>query len=60
MGKLQNTLHIITQGSYLHKERKTVVVKQESKMEAQLPVHSSGHIFCFGYVLVSSLRQRLK
>ena len=46
MRKLQNTLYITTQGSYLHKERETLVV-------AQLPVHSIGHIFCFGNVLVS-------
>ena len=47
MRKLQNTLYITTQGSYLHKERKTVVVKQDRKMVAQLLVHSIGHIFLF-------------
>ena len=53
MRKLQNTLYITTQGSYLHKERETIVVEQERKKVAQLPVHSIGHIFCFGNVLVS-------
>ncbi|KYK95300.1 type I-C CRISPR-associated endonuclease Cas1c [Aggregatibacter actinomycetemcomitans] len=53
MQKLQNTLYITTQGSYLHKERETLVVEQEKKKVAQLPVHSIGHIFCFGNVLVS-------
>ncbi|WP_233141647.1 type I-C CRISPR-associated endonuclease Cas1c [Aggregatibacter actinomycetemcomitans] len=53
MRKLQNTLYITTQGSYLHKERETLVVEQEKKKVAQLPVHSIGHIFCFGNVLVS-------
>ncbi|HGO5857015.1 TPA: type I-C CRISPR-associated endonuclease Cas1c [Mannheimia haemolytica] len=53
MRKLQNTLYITTQGSYLHKERETLVVQQECKKVAQLPVHSIGHIFCFGNVLVS-------
>ncbi|QLB19096.1 type I-C CRISPR-associated endonuclease Cas1c [Mannheimia granulomatis] len=53
MRKLQNTLYITTQGSYLHKERETLVVEQERKKVAQLPVHSMGHIFCFGNVLVS-------
>ncbi|MEF1523377.1 CRISPR-associated endonuclease Cas1, partial [Neisseria gonorrhoeae] len=38
---------------YLHKERETLVVEQERKKVAQLPVHSIGHIFCFGNVLVS-------
>ena len=40
MRKLQNTLYITTQGSYLHKERETLVVEQERKKVAQLPVHS--------------------
>jgi len=53
MRKLQNTLYITTQGSYLHKERETLVVEQERKKVAQLPVHSIGHIFCFGNVLIS-------
>ena len=34
MRKLQNTLYITTQGSYLHKERKTLVVEQECKKVA--------------------------
>ena len=37
----------------MHKERETLVVEQERKKVAQLPVHSIGHIFCFGNVLVS-------
>ena len=53
MRKLQNTLYITTQGSYLHRERETLVVEQERKKVAQLPVHSIGHIFFFGNVLVS-------
>lgn len=53
MKKLQNTLYITTQGSYLRKERETLVVEQNRKKVAQLPVHSIGHIFCFGNVLVS-------
>lgn len=53
MRKLQNTLYITTQGSYLHKERETLVIEQDRKKVAQLPVHSIGHIFCFGNVLVS-------
>ncbi|NEN74918.1 type I-C CRISPR-associated endonuclease Cas1 [Pelistega sp. NLN82] len=53
MRKLQNTLYITTQGSYLHKERETLVVEQERRKIAQLPIHSIGHIFCFGNVLVS-------
>lgn len=53
MHKLQNTLYITTQGSYLHKERETLVVELERKKVEQLPEHSIGHIFCFRNVLVS-------
>ena len=53
MRKLQNTLYITSQGSYLHKERETLVVERERKKVVQLPVHAIGHIFCFGNVLVS-------
>lgn len=53
MRKLQNTLYITTQGTYLHKERETLVVEHNRQKVAQLPIHSIGHIFCFGNVLVS-------
>jgi|GEM_PF-4556632 len=45
MRKLQNTLYITTQGSYLHKERETLVIEQEHKKVAQLPCIPSD-IFC--------------
>ena len=53
MRKLQNTLYITTQGTYLHKERETFVIEREREKLLQLPVHSIAHIFCFGNVLVS-------
>ncbi|PSJ80692.1 type I-C CRISPR-associated endonuclease Cas1c [Neisseria iguanae] len=57
MRKLQNTLYITTQGTYLHKERETLVIEKtvegERQKLLQLPVHSIAHIFCFGNVLVS-------
>ena len=53
MRKLQNTLYITTQGTYLHKERETLVIEQSGKKIKQLPIHAIGHIFCFGNVLVS-------
>lgn len=53
MRKLQNVLYITTQGTYLHKERETLVVECNRQKIAQLPIHSIGHIFCFGNVLVS-------
>lgn len=53
MKKLQNSLYITKQGSYLHKERETLVIENEGKKLLQLPVHSIANIFCFGNVLVS-------
>ena len=62
MRKLQNTLYITTQGSYLHKEWETLVVEQERKKVAQLPVHSIGHFLfwqCVGVaVFVGVLRRK--
>lgn len=53
MKKLLNTLFITRQESYLHKERETIVVKQQGEKLAQFPIHNIGHIFCFGNVSVS-------
>lgn len=53
MRKLQNTLFITRQGSYLHKQRETLVVDCDGEKLMQLPVHAIAHIFCFGNVLVS-------
>jgi len=43
----------MTQGSYIHKERETIVVEVERKKVMQLPIHSIQAIFCFGNVMVS-------
>ena len=53
MKKLQNTLYISTQGSYLHKERETLVVENDGKKLGQLPMHALGNIVCFGRIMVS-------
>ena len=53
MKKLLNSLYVSTQGSYLHKERETLVVEVEGKKVGQLPLHAINNIFCFGNVMVS-------
>ncbi|MDU0355806.1 type I-C CRISPR-associated endonuclease Cas1c [Paraglaciecola aquimarina] len=57
MKKLQNCLYITKDGAYLHKELETLVIEQridgKKKKLMQLPIHSIGHIFCFGNVMVS-------
>ena len=53
MKKLLNTLYITTQGSYLHKERETIVIKVGDDKVKQLPALNIEHIMCFGQVSVS-------
>lgn len=53
MKKLLNSLYITTQGSYLCKERETLIVKQDRKKVFQLPIHALENIFCFGNVMIS-------
>ena len=53
MKKLLNTLYITTQGSYLHKERETIVIKNGDDKIGQLPAINVEHIMCFGQISVS-------
>ena len=50
MKKHLNTLFVTTQGAYLAKEGKTVVVKVEKKKRLCIPIHTLGGIVCFGNV----------
>ena len=53
MKKLLNNLYITTDGTYIRKERETIVVEQEGGKVFQAPFHSFGAIYCFGRVMVS-------
>lgn len=53
MKPLLNTLYITTDGSYLRKERETLVVEQEGAKVFQAPIHSIQNLFCFGRVMAS-------
>lgn len=53
MKKLQNTLYITRQKSYLHKERETIVIKNGDKKLGQFPALTIGNILCFGQISVS-------
>lgn len=53
MKKLLNTLYITSQGSYLHKERETLVIKIGDEKIAQFPSLSIGNVLCFGRVSMS-------
>src|SRR5690554_1183029 len=53
MKKLLNTLYITSQGSYLYKERETLVIKIGDEKIAQFPSLSIGNALCFGRVSMS-------
>ncbi len=53
MKKYLNTLYLTTDGTYIHKERETIVVEIDGKKAAQFPIHTIGNIFCFGRVMAS-------
>ncbi|PXF56638.1 MAG: subtype I-C CRISPR-associated endonuclease Cas1 [Deltaproteobacteria bacterium] len=53
MKKYLNTLFVTTQGAYLTKDGKTVVVKVEKEIRLRIPIHTIGGIVCFGNVMCS-------
>jgi len=53
MKKYLNTLFVTTQGAYLSKEGKTVVVSVDKEAKLQLPIHTIQSIVCFGQVSMS-------
>lgn len=53
MRVLQNTLYVMTQGSYAHLENDTVRVDVGHELRLRVPLHHLGTIVCFGNVLVS-------
>lgn len=53
MRKLLNTLHITTQGAYLHRDGETIAVKIEDETRLCLPVHTIEGLVCWGRVSCS-------
>ena len=53
MKHLLNNLYVTTDGSYIRKERETLVVEQDQQKVLQLPFHSLHNVFCFGRVMVT-------
>lgn len=53
MRKLLNTLHVMTQGAYLHRDGETVAVKIGSESRLRVPVHTLEGLVCWGRVLCS-------
>ncbi len=53
MKKHLNTLYITTQGSYVHKQRETLIIEHDGKKVFQIPIHGIWNVVCFGNVLIS-------
>lgn len=53
MRKLLNTLHVMTQGAYLHRDGETVSVKVDREAKLRIPVHTLEGLVCWGQVSCS-------
>lgn len=54
MRKLLNTLHVMTQGTYLHRDGETVAVTVGRELRMRVPVHTLEGLVCWGQVSCSS------
>lgn len=48
-----NTLYVMTEGAYLHRDGQTVLVEVEKKVLARIPLHMIDSVATFGHVMVS-------
>ncbi len=53
MRKLLNTLHVMTQGAYLHRDGETVAVKIGDEFKLRVPIHTLEGLVCWGRVTCS-------
>jgi CRISPR-associated protein Cas1 len=48
-----NTLYVVTDGAYLHREGQAIIIEIDGNVAARLPMHLIDSIACFGRVMVS-------
>ncbi|MCG3179515.1 MAG: CRISPR-associated endonuclease Cas1 [Phycisphaerae bacterium] len=53
MKRRDNTLYVTTQGSYLARQRETLLVRVDKETRRQFPIHTLGAVVCFGNVSFS-------
>jgi CRISPR-associated protein Cas1 len=53
MRKLLNTLHVMTQGAYLHRDGETVAIKLGEDFKMRVPIHTLEGLVCWGRVSCS-------
>lgn len=51
--QVQNTLYVVTQGSYVHLDHDTLRVENDGATRLRVPLHQVGGLVVFGNVLVS-------
>jgi len=51
--QLLNTLYVTTQGTYLARQRESILVRVERETQLCVPIHNLGSIVCFGRVSCS-------
>ncbi len=54
MRKLLNTLHVTTQGAYVHRDGETLSIKIGNEVKLRLPIHTIESLICYGQVTCSS------
>ena len=54
MRKLLNTLHVTTQGAYVHRDGETLSIKIGAEVKLRLPIHTIESLLCYGQVTCSS------
>ena len=53
MRKLLNTLHVMTQGAYVHRDGETVAIKIGQELKLRVPVHTLEGLVCWGQISCS-------
>ncbi len=53
MRKLLNTLHVMTQGAYLHRDGETIAIKVGQELMLRVPIHTLEGLVCWGQVACS-------
>jgi CRISPR-associated protein Cas1 len=53
MRKLLNTLHVMTQGAYLHRDGETIAVRIGDEFKLRIPIHTLEGLVCWGQVTCS-------
>ena len=53
MRKLLNTLHVMTQGAYLHRDGETIAIRVGEDLKLRIPIHTLEGLVCWGQVACS-------